>query len=384
VLIKTYTKYIIQQVNSYFFAVLFVLIAMVWLTQSLRLIDLITSKGIDLFSFLKITTMLITPLSYIIIPIALLIAVISLISKFSHDRELVVLRNAGLSNYQIAKPIIIYAAIITIFNYAVSLYLMPKSYREFKDMQEMFKNKYLSLFLEEGVFNTQINNLTVYIDQKEDDANFKGIFIYDSRNSQKPKTIMADSGSVTRTNLGPEFLLQNGSQQEESKQTGQVSLVFFDSYRFNLSLFSDVSMIRSYDANELFIHQLLAAEDASESIRQEFLVHANQRIVWPFYTMVMSLLSMGLMLSGYYSRRTHMMKNIITSLVAAGGIILSFIFNNMAMRNSYLIPLMYINCLVFFVIGVALLREHHQLKFLVNLELMFYHKLNIRKLLKRS
>lgn len=383
-LIKTYTKYIIQQVNSYFFAVLFVLIAMVWLTQSLRLIDLITSKGIDLFSFLKITTMLITPLSYIIIPIALLIAVISLISKFSHDRELVVLRNAGLSNYQIAKPIIIYAAIITIFNYAVSLYLMPKSYREFKDMQEMFKNKYLSLFLEEGVFNTQINNLTVYIDQKEDDANFKGIFIYDSRNSQKPKTIMADSGSVTRTNLGPEFLLQNGSQQEESKQTGQVSLVFFDSYRFNLSLFSDVSMIRSYDANELFIHQLLAAEDASESIRQEFLVHANQRIVWPFYTMVMSLLSMGLMLSGYYSRRTHMMKNIITSLVAAGGIILSFIFNNMAMRNSYLIPLMYINCLVFFVIGVALLREHHQLKFLVNLELMFYHKLNIRKLLKRS
>jgi lipopolysaccharide export system permease protein len=384
VLIKTYTKYIIQQVNSYFFAVLFVLIAMVWLTQSLRLIDLITSKGIDLFSFLKITTMLITPLSYIIIPIALLIAVISLISKFSHDRELVVLRNAGLSNYQIAKPIIIYAAIITIFNYAVSLYLMPKSYREFKDMQEMFKNKYLSLFLEEGVFNTQINNLTVYIDQKEDDANFKGIFIYDSRNSQKPKTIMADSGSVTRTNLGPEFLLQNGSQQEESKQTGQVSLVFFDSYRFNLSLFSDVSMIRSYDANELFIHQLLAAEDASESIRQEFLVHANQRIVWPFYTMVMSLLSMGLMLSGYYSRRTHMMKNIITSLVAAGGIILSFIFNNMAMRSSYLIPLMYINCLVFFVIGVALLREHHQLKFLVDLELMFYHKLNIRKLLKRS
>ena len=169
-LIKTYTKYIIQQVNSYFFAVLFVLIAMVWLTQSLRLIDLITSKGIDLFSFLKITTMLITPLSYIIIPIALLIAVISLISKFSHDRELVVLRNAGLSNYQIAKPIIIYAAIITIFNYAVSLYLMPKSYREFKDMQEMFKNKYLYLFLEEGVFNTQINNLTVYIDQKEDDA----------------------------------------------------------------------------------------------------------------------------------------------------------------------------------------------------------------------
>jgi lipopolysaccharide export system permease protein len=373
-----------QQVNSYFLATLLVLVAMVWLTQSLRFIDLITNKGIDLLSFLKITMMLITPLSYVIVPIALLISVISLISKFSHDRELVVLRNAGLSNYQIAKPIIIYAVIITVLNYAISFYLMPKSYREFKDMQEMFKNKYLSLFLEEGVFNTQINNLTVYIDQKEDDANFKGIFIYDSRNSQKPVTIMAESGSVTRTNIGPEFLLYNGSQQEENRQVGNTSLVFFDSYRFNLSLFSDVSMIRSYHENELFVHQLFAAKDVNGSVRKEFLVHANQRIIWPFYAMVMTLLASGLMLSGYYSRRTLMTKNIITSLISASGIIMSFIFNNLAMGNHYFIPLMYLNSLIYFFIGVMLLQKHHQLTFFTKLELFFSMKFNLKKLLKRS
>ncbi len=383
-LVKTYTRYIIGQINSYFFSVLLVLIAMVWLTQSLRLVDLITNKGIDLLSFFKITIMLISPLSYIIIPIAILIASISLISKLSYDRELVVFRGAGLSNFQIAKPIVIYALLVTFFNYAVSLYLMPKSYREFKDMQEMFKNKYLSLFLEEGVFNTQINNLTVYINKKEDDTNFKGIFIYDSRDPLKPSTIMADSGSVARTKIGPEFVMLNGSRQEENKATGNVSLVFFDSYRFNLSLFTDVSMIRSYDANEMYVHQLFKAKDADEKIRHEFHVQANQRLVWPVYSLILTLLSLGLMLSGYYSRRSGVFKNLFVATTSSFCVIFSLFFNNLAMKSYHLIPLMYLNALIFFIIGVKLLSGHYQLKIIQKIESVMTGKFSLKNLLKRS
>ncbi len=383
-MIKTYLKYIIQQVNAYFFSVLFVLIAMVWLTQSLRLIDLITSKGIDIFSFLKITAMLITPLSYIIIPIAILIASIMLINKLSHDRELVVLRNAGLSNAQIAKPIIVYALLVTIFNYAISLYFMPKSYREFKDMQEIFKNKYLSLFLEEGVFNSQINNLTVYIDEKTDDANFKGIFIYDSRNPDKPSTIMADSGSITRTTKGPEFLLKNGSQQEENKSSGNISLVFFDSYRFNLSLFTETSLIRSYDVNELYVSQLFDAENLSDNIKHEFAVNAHQRLIWPMYTIVLVLLSLGIMLSGYHSRRNNTVKNLITAMVSGSAIILSLIFNNLALKYGVLISLLYANCLFFMIVGVKLLQKHEQIWFIGFLERILQYSFSLKNLFKRA
>lgn len=337
-----------------------------------------------MFSFLKITAMLITPLSYIIIPIAILIASIMLINKLSHDRELVVLRNAGLSNTQIAKPIIIYALLVTIFNYAISLYFMPKSYREFKDMQEMFKNKYLSLFLEEGVFNSQINNLTVYIDEKTDDANFKGIFIYDNRKPDKPSTIMADSGSITRTTKGPEFLLKNGSQQEENKSSGNISLVFFDSYRFNLSLFTETSLIRSYDVNELYINQLFDAENLSDNIKHEFAVNAHQRLIWPMYTIVLVLLSLGMMLSGYYSRRNYTVKNLITAMVSGGAVILSLIFNNLALKHGVLIPLLYANCLFFMILGIKLLQRYEQIWFIGFLERILQHRFSLKNLFKRA
>jgi len=381
-LIRTYTKYIIQQVNAYFFSVLFILIAMVWLTQSLRLIDLITNKGIDIFSFLKITAMLITPLSYIIIPIAMLISTIMLASKLSHDRELVVLRNAGLSNFQIAKPIIIYATLITILNYSISLYFLPKSYREYKDMQEVFKNKYLSLFLEEGVFNTQINNITVYIDEKLSDTEFKGIFIYDNRNSEKPSTIMADSGLIRRTTSGPEFVLNQGSQQEENKKTGNISLVFFDNYRFNLSLFTESSLIRSYDVNELFVHQLFKAENVSDSVKQEYLVNANQRVIWPIYTLVLAILALGMMLSGYYSRRNQLIKNVVTAGVCSLAIVLSLAFNNLALKNFAMTPLIYLNCLVFLGFGIAALRRHNSIGFIVWLEQAMQRGLSLRNFLR--
>ncbi len=355
---------------------------MVWLTQSLRLIDLITNKGIDIFSFLKITAMLITPLSYIIIPIAMLISTIMLASKLSHDRELVVLRNAGLSNFQIAKPIIIYATLITILNYSISLYFLPKSYREYKDMQEVFKNKYLSLFLEEGVFNTQINNITVYIDEKLSDTEFKGIFIYDNRNSEKPSTIMADSGLIRRTTSGPEFVLNQGSQQEENKKTGNISLVFFDNYRFNLSLFTESSLIRSYDVNELFVHQLFKAENVSDSVKQEYLVNANQRVIWPIYTLVLAILALGMMLSGYYSRRNQLIKNVVTAGVCSLAIVLSLAFNNLALKNFAMTPLIYLNCLVFLGFGIAALRRHNSIGFIVWLEQAMQRGLSLRNFLR--
>jgi lipopolysaccharide export system permease protein len=358
-----------------------VLIAIIWLMQSLRLIDLITNKGVEFFSFLKITTMLITPLSYVIIPVALLMAVVMFINRMSHDRELVILRGAGLSNYQIAKPMIYYAVIITIFNYAISFYFLPKSYREFKDMQELFRNKYLSLFLENSVFNTQINNLTVYVDSKNDDTNFEGIFIYDQRDPNSRVTIMADSGSVTRTKSGPEFLLVNGSHQDENVKTGAISLVFFDTYRFNLSLFTDVSMNRYHDANEMYINQLLFPKNMSPEESKLFFVHGNQRAIWPMYTLILTLLSSGFMLSGYYSRRHGIFKTLFTAVCCGAVVVLSLSFNNLALRNVNLVPLMYLNAIFFLMFGVKMLSKHHTLSLFNKFE-MYIRSLFMQKGLK--
>lgn len=337
---------------------------MVWLTQSLRFIDLITNKGIALSAFLKITGLLIIPLSYIIIPIAVFISTAVLVYHFAYDRELVIFRTVGLSNFQISKPIIVFAALIMMLNYSISAYFLPKSYRDFKDLQEFFKNKYLSLFFEESVFNNQINHLTVYVEKKEDNKLY-GIFIYDGKNPEKPVTIMAESGEIRRTPDGPQFLLVNGNHQEENKRNGTVSLTYFTSYRFNLSLFTDVPEARFMDANELYIHQLLDPLGFDEKLRgqeKEFYVHGHQRIIWPFYTVIVAMLGSGLLLNGFYNRRYFWAKNLIVSLAIAGVIISSLMVSNLALKNMGMVVVMYLTALFFFIFSIYCLRNNGEFR----------------------
>lgn len=343
---------------------------MVWLTQSLRFIDLITNKGIALSAFLKITGLLIIPLSYIIIPIAIFISIAILIYHFAYDRELVVFRVSGLSNFQISKPIIVFASLIMLLNYSISAYFLPKSYRDFKDLQEFFKNKYLSLFFEEAVFNSQINNLTVYVERKEDNKLY-GIFIYDGKNAEKPVTIIAESGEIRRTPDGPQFLLVNGNHQEENKTNGAVALTYFSSYRFNLSLFSDIPDSRFMDANELYIHQLLDPMNLDEGSRgqvKEFYVHGHQRIIWPFYTIIIALISSGLLLSGHYNRRHFWAKNLIVAVFITLVIVSSLTMSNMALKNTWLIGGMYLSALSFFIFAIYCIRQNGEFKIIALFE----------------
>lgn len=357
-------RYYFKSLASYVGVILMLLIGVVWLTQSLKLVNLITSRGIDFLSFLKIAAMLIVPLTYLVLPVAFFIGVMLFLHNISQDRELVVLRASGMSNRQIAKPIFILAIIFTIINYSLSFYFLPKSYREFKDMQELFKNKYLALFLEEGIFNTQVKNLTVYIDSKDSEGQFNGIFIYDGRNPQKPITIMADSGVIKKTNIGPEFVLKNGTHQEENKKTGHVSMALFDKYSFNMSNFTDSNAnSRAYDANELYINQLLAPQ-ADEKAASEFFVQANQRLLWPAYVLVLGILSSAVMMSGVYNRRQMWEKNIHTVIACALPLVLSITFNNMALRNANLGFLMHFNVLFFFLIALLLFKNPHLFSFL--------------------
>lgn len=344
-----YQRYISLDFLKYFFNILLTVIIIFWLTQSLRLIELIAVKGISVTDFLKITVLLLPPMLYIAVPIASYIATLVLFNSLHNDRELTILNNSGLSRWQIIKPIAKVAACITILHYLVSFYFLPHSYREFKDLQDYFKNQFVSLLLEEKVFNTQSNNLTVYIDERINDTFFKGIFIYNNNNPQKPISIIAQSGHIIKTSKGPEFILYQGLHQEENKAANSTSSLIFEEYRFNIAPHANAPAVRFYDANEMYIDELLQKKEDG-TYNSEYLVNANQRISWPLYSLAFVLAVSAFMVRGF-DRRGLLSKNFISAIMGIVFIGLSLLSNSLAMKNHHLIPLMYLNIVLLFLIG---------------------------------
>src|SRR3546814_15479129 len=68
-------------------------------------------------------------LAALVLPIALFLAVTFVYYKLILDSELVVLRASGLSHLALGRPAIIVGAVTMVACYALTLYLLPVSYR---------------------------------------------------------------------------------------------------------------------------------------------------------------------------------------------------------------------------------------------------------------
>ena len=96
-LLKRAQSYIFRQalVSALFIAL--TLTAVIWLTQAMRFIRLIVNKGLPIETFFYVTSLLLPSFLLITLPVGIFFATLFALNKMTNDRELVVLRSAGVS-----------------------------------------------------------------------------------------------------------------------------------------------------------------------------------------------------------------------------------------------------------------------------------------------
>src|ERR1041385_2726332 len=97
-------KYIFRTTLASFALVLVSLTGVIWITQALRGIDLMTSQGQTIRTFLGITSLVIPALVLVIAPIALMISISHTLNKLATDSEIIVMNAAGLSPFRLFRP----------------------------------------------------------------------------------------------------------------------------------------------------------------------------------------------------------------------------------------------------------------------------------------
>ena len=97
-------RYIFRTTLASFALVLVSLTGVIWITQALRGIDLMTSQGQTILTFLGITSLVIPALVLIIAPIALMIAISHTLNKLATNSEIIVMNAAGFSPFRLFRP----------------------------------------------------------------------------------------------------------------------------------------------------------------------------------------------------------------------------------------------------------------------------------------
>src|ERR1700688_1641064 len=104
------TRYILRQSLMIMLVVGVSFTAAVWLGESLRLIDLIVNRGLSLGLFLYLAILILPRFVDVVLPIAVFIAILFTYNRLLSESELVVMRAAGMSQADLARPALITGA----------------------------------------------------------------------------------------------------------------------------------------------------------------------------------------------------------------------------------------------------------------------------------
>ncbi len=302
------------------------LTAIVWLTQILKFLDFMLSRGLSLVDFMTLTGLMLPSLLLMLIPAALGIAVIYTYNRLMIESELIVLNAAGVSKWQLAKPALALGALGVVLCYALALFIMPVSNEKFQDIRTFFRDKYASVLLEEEVFNNPIDGVTVYARARKGDQ-LEGIMLHDSRDPRQMITMLADRGRMEQTASGPRFYLQNGMRQQWRE--GKVSWLAFEDYAIDIAFFgSDVARKRS--PNERRLSQLFDTTGLTEKQIAAYRAEAHQRLTWPLFALCLPLFVLATLFSSEFNRRGQIRRILAATLGMIAILVTYFVCRNLS------------------------------------------------------
>ena len=309
-------RYMFRQLVWWTVVVSASLTCIVWLTQSLRFVEMIVNTGLSVTTFVTFTLLLLPSFLSLIGPISVFSAVMFTYTKMQNDSEIVILRASGMSPFEIGRPALLLASLVMMLGYLNSIYLMPASFREFKDLQREFRSELSSLFLQEGVFNPVVDGITVFIRERSESGQLFGIIIHDERIPEKPVTMMAEQGAIVTSSKGPRVLMVNGNRQEVREDDGRLSLLYFDRYTFDLSALNKTEVDLWREPRERFLNELFFSSDQAAKIYnyRELRMEGIFRLSSPVLFLTFTAIGLALLLGGDFNRRGQFLRILISVL----------------------------------------------------------------------
>ena len=345
-LVTRLDRYIFRQLALALIAVTGGLTALIWLVQSLRFVELVVNHGLSLGVFLELTGLLTPSFIAVILPITTFIVVQFIYQRLAGDREITVMRAAGLSPFALSRPALALAVMTIACCYVLNLWIVPDSLTEFRQFQFEIRNRMAAFLLQEGVFTPVSENLTVYVRSRDPDGTLRGILVDDARDRNAHATILAERGRLVEGPNGPRVLLVNGSRQEIDRQTGRLNVLTFGQNDIDLADNNNNGGERVPDMSELPLRELLIPHPANLRDVPKWIAEGHKRLSSPLTTLSYALVALFSVLSGTFRRHG----SYVRPLAAVGAMVLllalGFAAESLAAGDNTFLPLIWIHAML--------------------------------------
>ncbi|TRC76423.1 LPS export ABC transporter permease LptF [Mesorhizobium sp. WSM4310] len=292
---KVVERYIMRRTFVVFLAALVWTLAIVWTTQVLAKIDLVTDSGQSSLTFFEVAALILPSIVPIVVPFALVVAVAQTLSVMNSDSELAVVNAAGASRWTIVRPIMLLALAASVFSFAVDNGIDPYARQKNRALVAQSRADLLSLIIQEGTFRKIEDGLFLQIGERLPDNRLGGIFVADSREEGVNLVYYAKSGSVVERG-GEKVLMMNDGVIHRKTLTGDLSVIRFTSYAFDMSAFmaaaSEVTLMPKDQTTQYLLNPSPNDKNFQQT-PQQYRAEIDQRFSEWLYSMVFALIALA-------------------------------------------------------------------------------------------
>jgi lipopolysaccharide export system permease protein len=290
-------RYIFRTIFSGFLLILINLTLVIWITQILREVDLITNQGQTILVFLRITSLLVPILMLVIAPIAIVIAICYALTKLNGDSELVVMNAAGVSPRRTFWPVFLSCMIVAVFVACLSAYLAPWLQRKMASELTRVRTDVVSNIVRPGAFTSVDRGLIFHIRERRGENQFQGVFIDDTRDPEERVTIVAEYGQIVERDENAFLVMRDGNVQRRRSKERDPTIVVFDQYAFDLSRLAPAPQA-NVGLREKYIWELAfpAADDPVLKLSPpQFRVEFHERLFAPLYPLAFGIIAFAIL-----------------------------------------------------------------------------------------
>lgn len=350
-------RYFFRQVLAPFVFFTLVLTAVMWLAQSLRVIDLIVNNGQSASILLLFAGPLLPLVLSIVIPLSALGATIFALNRLMSDSELVVVYSAGEGRLSSLRAVLFFGVAVTVVLAIITTLLAPLGARTMRERTAEVRSDIASALIQDGRFMHPSAGLTVYIREANGPGDMRGVLVHDARDPDSAVTFNAQRGALVKAESGPRLLMFDGLAQRIDPKTDSLSLLKFDKIGYDLSEFVSDPADRKRKPAEYFFYDLIWPKDPDMTARDygRFISEGHEQLSAPLYGFAIVVVAALAMLRGSFSRRGYLGRMVIATVLGVGLRVIGLGLQNVVKGTPELWPTMYIPPIAAAIIAVWML-----------------------------
>ena len=356
------TKYIFKHTIKNVCVSAIVFLSVIWLTQSFKTIKLIINKGASLLDFFVLSAYSLPSWLLIAIPFGTFAGSMISYLKFENDKEIVVMKTAGLSPLKISNPAILVALLSSIILFILSHLILPITYKNFKTLQNNIRGNSKELIIKDNLFVDMNENQTIFIGHLDNNNYFQEIFIQDRTDPINLVELYSKNGYLT-LEKNKVILFMNKGTRFSTNSSRDSTILDFNNYKLEIKKNKpkpDSKRVVEY--NEYSFFDLIKKADQNKATKGKLLAEAHSRNTVVLLPIVFVLIVLITILNSNYSRVVSTYKKTISIAFLIIVQSLFILIKNAVHSNVILLPLMYFCPLIIISFGVIIIHKNVNLK----------------------